>query len=357
MDSRGGSCESCSWDRQPSSTDVTRPTIYRVAGQALLVDAQDEWAAHATAALFAGWYLDSEGERDAGASAPAIVIRSAAPVPRIPSGLPSFEIAGGGTCHVDGGTSYIDIDGSVVAIGKPGLAETEIWLDGPLALDAPALTRLVTYALSAALRRRRLFELHSAALVHPESGAGVLIVGPSGSGKSTQTIHLAAAGWPFLTDDVLLLREEGDAVQAWPLRRSFAITGATLAASRFLQTRTPSDLLDIEDDDKRLFAPHGVFTDGFRDHCVPGTLFFSELSGVSRSRVSRLSPGEAMVRLIRLSPWSCYDRATAAGHLAVLSALVRQARAYSLVAGTDLLDPEASANLIASCTAEAWPSE
>lgn len=334
---------------------MTRPTIYQIAGQALLVDAQDDWAAHVTAALFAGWYLDSDGESLADPSCtPAIVVRSTAAVPGIPAGLTVFEIAGGGRCHVDGGTSYIGIDGSVVVIGKPGQAAAEVWMNGRLQLDAPALTRLVTYALSAALRRRRLFELHSAALVDPRSGAGVLIVGPSGSGKSTQTVHLAAAGWPFLTDDVLLLREEASGIEAWPLRRSFAITSETFAASRFLQTRTSFDPIAVEEDDKRLFEPHGVFAAGFRDHCVPGTLFFSELSGAGRSRVSRLSPGEAMARLIRMSPWSCYDRTTAAGHLAILSALARQARAYALQAGTDLLDPETTANLIAGCTSEAW---
>lgn len=321
----------------------------------MLVDAQDAWAAHARDALFADWYLDPEGEgRAESSSTPAIVMRSAAPVPPIPAGLPAFEVAGGGTCHTDGGTSYIDIDGSIVAIGKPGLAEVEVWMNGPLALDAPALTRLVTYALAAALRRRRLFELHSAALVHPESGAGVLIIGPSGSGKSTLTVHLAAAGWPFLTDDVLLLRQEAAGIQAWPLRRSFAITSDTFAASRFLQTRASLDHVAVQEDDKRLFVPHGVFTAGFRDNCVPGTLLFSELSGGGRSHVSRLSPGDTMARLIRMSPWSCYDRTTAAGHLAVLSGLARQARAYSLLAGTDFLDPETSTNLIAGCTGEAW---
>ena len=160
---------------------MTRRTIYRVADQSLLVDAQDAWAAEATAALFAGWYLDSEREsRAEPPSAPPIVVRRVAPVPRIPPGLPVFEIAGGGTCHTDGCTSYIEIDGSIVAIGKPGLADVEVWMNGPLALDAPALTRLATYALSAALRRRGLFELHSAAVVHPPRGGGVLIIGPSG---------------------------------------------------------------------------------------------------------------------------------------------------------------------------------
>jgi hypothetical protein len=85
---------------------------------------------------------------------------------------------------------------------------------------------------------------------------------------------------------------------------------------------------------------------------VPGTLFFSELSGDSRSHVSRLSPGDTMARLIRMSPWACYDRSTAAEHLAVLSALVKQSTGYSLRAGTDLLDPQTSADLIAAYTCE-----
>ena len=327
--------------------------IYRVAGQPLLVEAQDAWTAHAIDALFAGWYLEWEGEAAEEVSPAAIVMRSAAQAPRMPAGLHAFDVAGGGTCHTDGTTSYIDIDGSIVAIGQPGLAEVEVWTNGPLALDAPALTRVVTYALSAALRRRRLFELHSAALVHPETGGGLLIIGPSGSGKSTLTVHLAAAGWPFLTDDVLLLSREAAEVAAWPLRRCFAITSDTFAASQFLQARAALDHVSVPDDDKRLFVPHGVFAADFKDKCVPRTLFFSELTGGTRSRVSRLSQGDTMARLIRMSPWSCYDRSTAAEHLAVLSALARQSTGYSLEGGKDLLHPETSAELIAAHIREA----
>jgi energy-coupling factor transporter ATP-binding protein EcfA2 len=278
-----------------------------------------------------------------------MVMRSTVEGAHIPAGLQGFEIAGDGTCYTDGTTSYIDIEGSIVAIGKPGLAPVEVWTNGSLDLDAPALTRVVTYALSAALRRRRLFELHSGALVHPESGRGLLIVGPSGSGKSTLTVHLAAAGWSFLTDDVLLLSQESEAVSAWPLRRCFAITSDTFAASSFLQRHAS---LEYTRHDKKEFVPHGVFTAEFKDTCIPGTLLFSTLSGDRRSRVSRLSPADSMARLIRLSPWSCYDRSTAAEHLAVLSALVKQSAAYALLAGTDLLDPETSAKLVADHTCE-----
>jgi hypothetical protein len=103
-----------------------------------------------------------------------------------------------------------------------------------------------------------------------------------------------------------------------------------------------------QQDDKQQFLPHEVFAAEFKDHCVPQTLFFSELTGASESKVSRLSAGDTMARLIRISPWSCYDRSTAADHLAVLSALAAQSTGYALAAGRDLLDPETSVKLIGS---------
>ena len=328
--------------------------IYRVAAQTIVVEAQDNWAAKAIEKLFAGWYLTPDTATphvslDASLS-PAIVIRSSIKPPEIPRGWPQFEIAGGGTCFTEGQTSYIDLEGSIVAIGKPRQAAVEVWTNGMLEIQSPALTRVVTYALAAALRRRRLFELHSGAVIDPESGQGVLIIGPSGSGKSTLTVQLAAAGWSFLTDDVLLLSAEGAEVRVWPLRRCFAITSETFAASNFLQARASLAYMQAQRDDKKQFVPHRVFNSEFKEQCIPRTLFFSELAGGNRSQVLRLPPGETMARLIRMNPWSCYDRSTAAEHLAVLSALVKQSTGYALLARKDLLDTETAANLIAGYT-------
>lgn len=329
---------------------MTRRTQYRVAGTSLVVETGDAWSADALDALFAGWYVTPDGA-PASTAPPAIVVSSTAAPVLIPNGLPAFEVAGGGTCYVDGRSSYIDIAGSVVAIGLSGRAGVEVRIDGPLPLESPALTRIVTYALSAALRQRRRFELHSAAVVDPDSGRGVLIAGPSGSGKSTMAVHLASAGWPFLTDDVLLLGEAPDGVAAWPLRRRFAITAETFAASRFLQARTSLDDLEVQEG-KRPFTPHDVFAAAFQDRCVPATLLFPELTGDGPTRVTRLAPADTMARLIRMSPWSCYDRATAPQHLALLSALARQATAYAVGAGTGLLDPETAVRVVAGCVRE-----
>jgi hypothetical protein len=334
--------------------ESTQRMIYRVAAQTIVVEAQDTWAAKAIEKLFAGWYLTRDTATphlslDASLP-PAIVVRSSIKPPEIPRGWPQFEIAGGGTFFTDGKTSYIELEGSIVAIGKPRHAAVEVWTNGMLEIQSPALTRVVTYALAAALRRRRLFELHSGAVIDPESGQGVLIIGPSGSGKSTLTVQLAAAGWSFLTDDVLLLSAEGAEIRAWPLRRCFAITSETFAASNFLRAHASLAYMQAQRDDKKQFVPHLVFNSEFKEQCIPRTLFFSELAGGNRSQVLRLSPGETMARLIRMNPWSCYDRSTAAQHLSVLSALVKQTRGYSLLAGKDLLDTEIAANLVARYT-------
>jgi ABC-type lipoprotein export system ATPase subunit len=339
--------------------ESTQRMIYRVATQTIVVEAQDTWAAKAIEKLFAGWYLTPgtatrHTSLDDALLSAAIVIGSRVKPPEIPLGWPQFEIAGGGTCFTDGKMSYIDIEGSIISIGKSRHAAVEVWTNGMLEIQSPALTRVVTYALAAVLRRRGLFELHSSAVIDPESGQGVLIIGPSGSGKSTLTVQLAAADWSFLTDDVLVLGAQGVEVKAWPLRRCFAITAETFAASNFLQARASLNYMQAQPvdkkNDKKQFVPHRVFNSEFKEQCTPKRLFFSQLSGGERSRVLQLSSAETMARLIRMNPWSCYDRSTATEHLAVLSALVKQSTGYSLLAGKDLLDTETAANLVARYT-------
>jgi hypothetical protein len=331
------------------STDLIERMTYLVADRTIVVEAHDSWSARMIEELFARWYLSPVSESEATSVAAAIIIRSGVPSPRIPRTWPQFKIAGGGICFTDGKSSYIEIGNSVIVLGNPEQA-VEVWSDGTLDLPSEALTRLVSYALAAALRRAFLFELHSAAVVDPESGQGVLIIGPSGCGKSSLTVQLATAGWSFLTDDVLVLGRSGVEVKAWPVRRCFAITEDTISASHFLSAHTVLDYSPVQADAKKRFMPHHVFDAAFNGECIPRKLFFSELTGGNHSQVLRLSASETMARLIRMNPWSCYDRTTAATHLAMLAALVKQSTGYALLAGKDLLDPATSVKLIAGYT-------
>ncbi len=120
--------------------ESTQLMQYRVADQAIVIEAQDSWAAGVIEQLFAGWYLTRETEPRESTLSPAIVIRSGGKPPSIPVDWPSFEIAGGGTCSTSGPISYIEIEGSIVAIGKPGQVDVEVWTNGMLEIQSPALT-------------------------------------------------------------------------------------------------------------------------------------------------------------------------------------------------------------------------
>ena len=316
-----------------------------VGGASFILECADAWAAHVIEAIASGWHLEKVPTPEA--PCPTLHVRSVSVRPSIPDGLPSFPVPAG-TCHTGQRSCYIEVAGSLVVIDQPGAAAVQLFIDRDTPVDAPDLVRLVTYGVSATLRRAGRFELHSAALTSP-SGRSVLIAGPSGSGKSTLSVHLASAGWSYMTDDVLVLDAAHGTVTAWPLRRDFAVTATTVAASPMLLERgVPADAAD--DDAKRLFSPQAVFARGAAS-CTPTTLLLPRLTGEPGSSLEPLAVGAAMTSLLRLSPWACYDRTTAPRHIAALSALATQARAVIVHAGRDLLDGRRAVALVDECLA------
>ncbi|WP_157217187.1 hypothetical protein [Flavisphingomonas formosensis] len=71
--------------------------------------------------------------------------------------------------------------------------------------------------------------LHGASLA--KGDAGILLLGASGAGKSTTTGALAMAGWSILSDDVSIVRNEGEALLE-PCTTGFCIWTDSLAALR-----------------------------------------------------------------------------------------------------------------------------
>jgi hypothetical protein len=193
----------------------------------------------------------------------------------------------------------------------------------------PLLARAASFAVCAGLRRYGLFDLHSAGVVEPHSGNGILIVGPSGSGKSTLAFQLAQSGWSYLSDDELLLSRADGVVEARGFRSFFAMSTAEAGAPF-----------------KHCFEPEVVFGSRRVAQASPGWLLFIRLNGESRSELRKLTQAETMKRLIRACPWATYDRSIAGANLGLLSALARQARGFDLSAGRDLLGPGFAARLV-----------
>lgn len=333
----------------PSQCPELRPAsakLYAVAGRSLCVEALDDSSARVVGRYFRDWHLTPADDARPDAR---IRLRLGGTPPPIPPGLDSFPLYEGGRCHTDGHTYHLDVEGSRVLIHESGGAAVEVWLAA--GADAAAHARAVFNAFSGAMRRCGLFELHSGCVVEPATGRGVLLAGASGSGKTTLTVQLASAGWGYLSDDVLLLSEEAGAVEARPLRRVFAATGATVAAAGLEGVGAAGRARDADSppEAKFRFAPEEFFPGGFVESCRPEALCFPAVAHAPESRVVEVTRAEALARLIRMCPWACFDRRSAAAHLRVLSLLARGCRAFELHAGADVLaDPARAAALLAA---------
>jgi hypothetical protein len=302
-------------------------SFYAVAGRFLFFEAADLRLAQLVQQLFAGWQLTPvpAPRRDA-----EIEIRFFAdePGPAIPPNLNQFDVAEHGRCYTEAGGYYLQFSNSLMRLRHDVPVRVDIWLkQAPENVDAE-LARVTSFAVCAALRRFGLFEVHSAGVVEPQSGGGVLIIGPSGSGKSTLTFQLATAGWPYLSDDEVLLNLQDGNVEARGFRSFFAMRESSGVALR------------------NVFEPAGVFSSGRVSQVVPRWLLFTSISSENDTRFVQLTQAETMTRLIRACPWATYDTNVAGANLEVLSRLARQVTAFDLAAGADLLQPARGAELL-----------
>jgi hypothetical protein len=142
---------------------------------------------------------------------------------------------------------------------------------------------------------------------------------------------LATAGWPYLSDDEVLLSLNDDEVEARGFRSFFAMREMASAGV------------------KNVFEPADVFASGLMSQVVPRWLLFTAINGEKETRMLELSQAETMMRLIRACPWATYDTTVAGPNLHLLSRLARQVKAFDLAAGTDLLQPCRAAELLDTC--------
>jgi len=304
--------------------------FYAIAGRLLFIESNDLGSCSLIETLFAGWQLTPVGFPD---RSPDIRIEFSCgdSLPQIPPNFEQFEIADGGQCYAGGDEFYIATGDSLMHLANGAPVCVRVWFEEVPVLRDPLLSRVSSFAVCAALRRFGVFELHSAGMVHPESEEGVLIVGHSGSGKSTLALKLAMAGWPYLSDDEVLLSLVDAQVDARGFRSFFAVNSAVASGIGLAPA--------VDEAFKTCFEPDAVFASERRLKATPRLLLFTSVSGNQKTRLDRLTQAESMTRLIRSCPWATYDRSIASANLKVLSKLARQASAFDLYAGRDLLEP------------------
>lgn len=316
--------------------------LIEIAGRLLLIDSRDEWSAMAVSAVL-GVLALPVGPENGRTPDCTIRIRRAEP-PQIPVELEGFDVPDG-ICHTNGKTLYLELDGSLVVIGTTGEQDIEVWIRKQYDLSSWILAQLISQALAAAMRRCGLFLLHGAGVRPPQEDKAILIAGNSGTGKSTITFQLASWGWGYLSDDVLLFNELDNGIEVRGLRRFFALTADTMAAVQFLPKAELAGMGKL----KRRIAPEDLFPLGQIQSAAPGAVIFPRITDDARSRIRRLSIYESMMRLLRLDPWSCYDKPTARDHLNFFGRLARETVGFELSAGKDLLgNPGLTAEMVAS---------
>ena len=319
---------------------LPRPALkksYSIAGRVLSFVTFDDWSTGAISTLIDGWLVRplENSQRVADAT---LTIKAGVDLPAIPPDLPQFDISDAGTCYTDRKTFYLQFEGALVQIDDS--TEVKVCIHRPEDLEATMQSRVLSQGFSAALRRCGLFELHSAAVVPPAETDALLISGQSGSGKSTLTAKLAAAGWSYLSDDTLLLRDAVTNIEAITLRQFFALTPATVATLPSMQV-TPAR------DGKERFTPQDFFSGPQVESAKPAVILFSQITGEPVTRLVKLSSAETMARLLKFCPWASYDSNSAGAHLSLLGRLARETAGFDILAGTDVLrDSKLAADLV-----------
>lgn len=312
-----------------------RPAIekfYRVAGRCVSIEDEDTWSGTALAHLFQRWFVTPAPQSTA--SIPDCRLRMhTSPFPHsIPRHLSKFELPVGGMCYTDNETFYLEFDCSTIVFGGAEPA-AEVWLPDRYEFGSQMLVTILSQAFGAALRRCGVFELHSAAVISPETSKTILIAGPSGSGKSTIALQLSMSGWRYVTDDVVWLTESNDLIHVNALRRFFALTQETVTATQVDSLMGETDLRYP----KARFDPQHVFPNTQVHQAKPDVIVFTAISGDAKSRLSNLDQAQSMSRLLRLCPWACYDTPIANKYLRVLNQLARSTSAFELLAGKDMM--------------------
>ena len=325
-----------------TATPAALVSYYTIAGCLLHIEAQDEWAAEWVASFLNGFHLKRMAAADDKRAAVTIRVRRATP-PNVPSGLQTFAI-NHGVCHTDGTQYFLVVDQSLIIIKAPASRTIEVTFGTSAHARHPvALVNVFSYGLQAALRRASAYDVHAACVVEPASGAGALIIGPSSSGKTTLTLKLAARGWRYLSDDMVLLHETRAGLAVAGLRRLFSVAAASLAGSQLPQLDAALGAPVASDPSKRRLVPEIVFPAGRAESCRTRALFFTQVVDADETSVVDMPARTAMQQLIRLCPWATYDARTAPDYLRVLARLANECRAYELRAGRDLLRDQARA--------------
>jgi hypothetical protein len=234
----------------------------------------------------------------------------------------------GGVRARESGDGTIALDGTSGATGRISLETRHAQIAIPNAAREPAaaaheaadLYSMLTLSAAFLIGRLGNSLVHSAGVVDPK-GRAWLLAGDTHAGKTTTCVSLVDAGWSYLADDQVVLRDDGDGriiAEGWPRHAhldegwsSATVTG--MRATLDLRTRWGARWM------RR--APLG------------GVLFPRVVADMPTA-VDPVHAATAFASIVRQSPWLMADKGAAP---AVLDVLRRTANrpAFALTLGGD----------------------
>jgi hypothetical protein len=156
-------------------------------------------------------------------------------------------------------------------------------------------------------------------------GVAAAFVAPTGRGKSTLAAGMARAGFPFLTDDGLLLRPTGGGYLAHPNRPSFRLWADSGRA-----LLSPDRHGELEEDTKTRVSGRAALP--FQDQPVPlRVLYFLGPGEAAAVSFNRMAVRDALAELVNHSFFlDAEDRARMARHFETVAALAETIPAFAL---------------------------
>ena len=334
--------QNCETILEPQVESVSE-RFYQIADRVISVQTDSERGTGLAEAFLSGLHLSPLAHSNRPAHL-RLRISTHSP-PALPTEMHRFPVPGG-LCYKNHSGYYLEIKGSRVSVGAKDSNKVEVWLAD--SRHARELITVMAYAVPAALRRIGLFDLHAAALIEPKSRSCFVFPGTSQSGKTSMSIRLAASGWHYLSDDVIVISEAKNSVEVRGLRRPFQSSADSLAGCELPRLEDALGVTIPNDPEKRRLEPEVLFPGQFASSAQPVVLCFPMITGEGESRLAEITRAGAMSRLIDMCPWANYDKSSAREHLRVLSELVRQCKTFILHAGRDIFDNPREASVLLS---------
>ncbi len=198
------------------------------------------------------------------------------------------------------------------------------------------------------LRKHGLCGLHANGLV--KDGSGILFIGDTGSGKSTTALSLIRQGWSYLSDDVTMLRDSANGVEALAFQKGFFFSPDLANHYPELNKAVETSSLNGQ---KRFLDISSIYPGRFVSSCFPKALIFPKIVPQDKSRLVPINNTKALIQIVENSGGIMVDKELVVKQMQVLKRLVYQTNGYQLLAGRDLHeDPKKISRVLSGVISE-----